>query len=140
MSKIIPASASGGIVTADGVPVPAATILSKGTGQSSGILVIDGEKAWYIPTTVSDLEATLTQVISALGQVKTALDKVVDTYTPTKAADSALAGFTTNPSSAASALTPIHALITANGVAITAASTAINTAKTQLETLKGQLK
>jgi hypothetical protein len=78
MSKILQASCVGGVVTASGVPVPAATVLSEGVGSSSGVLLLDEDKATYVAKTSPDLKTTLTKIISVLGQLTTALT-LIDT-------------------------------------------------------------
>lgn len=75
MSKLLEATCSpAGIVTADGVPVEGAVILSQGKAQSSGILLIDGEKLWYLTSSASDLKTTIEKVASALNQAATGLN------------------------------------------------------------------
>jgi hypothetical protein len=76
MSKMIEASCVGGVVTAIGVPVPAADILSEGVAASTGFLLLDGDEAKYVPKTSPDLKTTLTKLISILGQLTTALTAI----------------------------------------------------------------
>lgn len=76
MAKILPATCSTGVVTADGVPVPSAVILSEGIGASQGILVLDEDDAKYIPKTSPDLKETLEKLVSALGSLTTALTAI----------------------------------------------------------------
>ncbi len=140
MSKIIAATCVGGVVTADGVPVAVAEKLSQGVGASSGVLLMDGDKAWFIPKTSPDLDSTLTQIIAALDQVKTALEKAADGLTQTASMGGALAANDPVPATSAAA---ISAFLTAIGVdvtAITAANVQIVAAKTALTTLQGALK
>lgn len=73
MSKSLEATCVLGVVTAEGVPVPSATVLSEGVGPSTGVLVLDDEKAFYLAKTSPDLKSTLEQVIAALTQVATSL-------------------------------------------------------------------
>jgi hypothetical protein len=127
MSKMLPATCAGGIVTAEGVPVPAAEILSKGTGPSSGILILDEDKAYYVAQTSPDLDAALAQVITALGQAVTALQQTALTFTAT------FAGMT-GPTTAPPPTGP------AGVVAIGVAVAAITAAQVQLQTLKEVLK
>lgn len=82
MSKIIPATCVGGVVTAEGVPVPGAVILSEGVGQSSGYLVLDGSEKTYIPKTSPDLKSSiqsLSSIIEKVAQILTSLDAVSTT-------------------------------------------------------------
>lgn len=100
MSEIVDATCEASVVTADGVPVEIAEILSKGLGSSSGVLVIREGKAVYIANTVADLETTIDKLISALNQLVTIITAVGAGMTgpttappPTLATD--LAGLTT---------------------------------------------
>lgn len=131
MSKALPASCVGGIVTAGGVPVPAADILSEGVGPSEGVLILDEDEAKYIAKTSPDLKATLEQLISALDKTVEALGK----------ASSALTGLdTAGFLIAATAGVPSPPLQAANIAGITTASAEITAAKVQLTALKGMLK
>lgn len=120
MSKALQATCVAGIVIADSVPVPVATILSQGVGSSSGVLILDDDKATYIAKTTPDLETTLTKLISVLTELTSALTsidtKVLVTTCP------AGAGTTVPLPLAASNITALTAL------------------KTELTTLKGMLK
>lgn len=142
MSKILAATCVTGVVTCEGVVVNVAEVLSKGVGSSSGLLFLQGDKAYFIPSSATDIEATLTQVIAALGQVKTALDKTVSALTHAATASTAIDGKPTGGSG--SAVTPVGTSeITGIGTdtaLITTAATAIDSAKSALTTLKGQLK
>lgn len=73
MSKVLEASCIGEVVTCEGVPVPNAEILSEGEGASSGFLVIDGDKAYYVAKTSPNLKTTLEKLISVLSNLTTAL-------------------------------------------------------------------
>lgn len=73
MSKLLEASCIAGVVTSEGVPVPSAEILSQGIGASTGFLILDGDKAYYVAKTSPDLDTTLGKVITALQQVVVAL-------------------------------------------------------------------
>ena len=127
MSKMLAATCVGGIVTAEGVPVPAAEILSEGVGPSSGILIVDEDKAYYVAQTSPDLDSTLAQIITALGQTVTALQQTALTFTAT------FAGMT-GPATAPPPTGP--AGVAAIGVAVVA----ITAAQVQLQTLKEVLK
>jgi len=75
MSKILNATCSAaGVVTCEGVEVPAAEVLSEGKQASSGILIIDGDKAWFIALSASDLKTTIDKVAQALTQAATGLN------------------------------------------------------------------
>lgn len=77
MSKILAATCDAqGKVTADGVVVPEAVVLSLGKQASSGLLLMDAEKAWYFPSSATDIQTTLTKVstlLQKLGPILTAI-------------------------------------------------------------------
>lgn len=75
MSKILAATCdNAGKVTADGVIVPEAVVLSLGKQASSGLLYLDGDNAWYFPSSATDVEATL-------GQISLAIEKIANVLT-----------------------------------------------------------
>lgn len=75
MSKLLPATCdASGKVTADGVIVPEAVVLSLGKQASSGVLLIEGEKVWYFPSSATDIESTL-------AKVSTLIEKVANMFT-----------------------------------------------------------
>ncbi len=156
MSKILEATCEAGVVTSMGVPVPAAEIQSQGLGESSGLLILEQEKAFYVPKASPDLDTTLAKIISALEQIitahnqsVTALNSAVTAFTAATAGLGLVDGKPTG--GAGSAVTPLatasiatvtaqSALITTAASAITTASTAIGVIKTEIQTLKGMLK
>lgn len=73
MSKVINATCVGKVVTADSVPVPAATILSEGVGPSTGVLLLDEDLAKYVTSNASDIKSALDKIADALTQIATAL-------------------------------------------------------------------
>ncbi len=123
MSKMLAATCVGGVVTAEGFPVPAARVLSEGVGASEGVLLIDEDEVRYLAKISPDLKTAIENVVSALGQTVTALTNVATTFTATFAA---MTGPTTAPP-------PTGA---AGVVNITSAITAITAAQTQLSALK----
>lgn len=127
MSKMLEASCVGGVVTAQGVPVPAAEILSQGVGASTGRVIIDEDDAAYIADISPDLKSVLDNLIDALGQVKTSLDQIGTSLTSIGAG---MTGPTTAPP-------PTLAVDVA---VITTASTAIGATKVQLQTLQSALR
>jgi hypothetical protein len=76
MSKILDATCAGGMVTAGGVPVPAAAILSEGVGPSSGVLVMEKDKATYLTSNAADLKETLGKTADALTKIATTLTSI----------------------------------------------------------------
>lgn len=128
MSKILAATCSAlGIVTADGVTVPTAEVLSLGTGASSGLLYLEGDKAWYIPSSATDIEETLDKAIDSLDAIGPALTEIASTLT---AIGAGMTGPTTTPP-------PTLGVSVSN---INSKVALINTAKSALTTLKGALK
>lgn len=77
MSKILPATCdASGKVTADGVVVPGAVVLSLGKQASSGILLLDTDKAWYFPSSATDIETTIEKVAQALDKTISILNSI----------------------------------------------------------------
>lgn len=75
--KLLTATCVGGIVTSGGLPVVGATVLSEGVGPSSGVLLLqDDDGKIYIAKTSGDLNSTLTQLITALDNVASALSAI----------------------------------------------------------------
>lgn len=128
MSKVIDASCTSGVVTADNVPVDVADILSEGVGASSGILVQDENRAYYIAKTSEDLVATIEKLVDTIGQIVTALTEATTAFT---AIDAKPTGGTGSSS------TPVAA---ANVVNITTAVTQLQALSTELGVFKGVLK
>ncbi len=73
MSKVLQAACSGGIVTAEGVPVPLVEILCEGVGDSTGVLILDEDKAYYLAKTSPDLVTTLEKLLDSLQYISNAL-------------------------------------------------------------------
>lgn len=74
MSKILDATCSAlGVVTSEGVAIPSAEILSAGTKASTGLVIIDGENAWYFPSSATDISDVITNVVACLNQTITIL-------------------------------------------------------------------
>ncbi len=72
MSKILSATCSpAGVVTADGVPIVGAIILSEGKQASSGTAVIDGDKVWYLTSSATDVKTTIEKMAEAVTKIAT---------------------------------------------------------------------
>lgn len=70
MSKVIEATCDpSGIVKVDGLIVPDAVVLSLGKQASTGLLLIDKDKAWYFPSSATDIESTLLKISSSLEKI-----------------------------------------------------------------------
>jgi hypothetical protein len=77
MPKILDATCSPlGIVTAEGVVVPDCVVLSEGKQASEGVMIMDQDKATYLTSSASDIEATLTSVIAALTEIASTLTAI----------------------------------------------------------------
>lgn len=127
MSKILDATCNPtGVVTADGVAVPAATVLSKGKAQSTGLLFLEADKARYLPSNAPDVESTISDTIDALDAIGPALSEIALALTAIAAN---MSGSSTSP----------PASIPTSVATINAKVTLITTAKTKLTTLKGAL-
>lgn len=71
MSKILEASCdANGKVTADGAEVPEAVVLSLGKKASTGVLLLDGEKACYFPSSATDIQDLIENVVGIIDQTK----------------------------------------------------------------------
>ena len=128
MSKILSATADAtGKVTAEGQLVPAAVVLSQGKQASSGLLIIEGDKAWYlVGMSVTDLVTTIEKSIKILDDLGPALTQITTILTSIGAGT----GPTTAP----------PPTLAADVLQVTAKVTALNATKSELTTLKGALK
>lgn len=113
MAKIIAASLSSGKVMAEGFEIQDAVVLSEGEADSEGVLILDGDKQYYIAKTTPDVKTTIEKVVDAI-------DKIANLFT---AIGAGMTGPTTAPPGTL-----------ATDVA------AIQAVKTELETLKDELK
>lgn len=144
MSKIISATCVGGVVSVAGIPVPGVTLLSEGVANSSGILILDEERAYYVTNIGNDLDTTLGKLIALIEKLADALTKATDGFG--KAVDSLTKldtkGFLIGAASAVPAApfiaTDIAGITTAKN-SITSLIGNINTIKGEIQTLKGNL-
>lgn len=128
MSKILDATCDAtGVVTADGVAVTIAEVQSEGKQASSGILIIDGDKAWYIPSSATDIKTTIEKLI-------TVIDKVSDAITKTSTIFTSVGAGMTGPTTAP------PPTLAADVLVLTGKVTELAAVKTELNTLKGALK
>lgn len=81
MSKVLDATCKDNKVTFQGVPVDGVLILSKGVAQSSGVLILQEGKAYYVTSSATDLEATLTGLLKALEKLGNALTQTAAALT-----------------------------------------------------------
>lgn len=73
MPRALEATCIAGVVKVGSLPVAGVEILSEGVGSSEGVLILDGEKRYYIADTTPDLKTTLEKLASVLTQIATAL-------------------------------------------------------------------
>lgn len=121
MSKLLPATCVGQTVKLLGsnVALQDVEILSEGEGESSGFVLIDDTKLYYLPNIVPDLKTTIQKVIDALGHVTNGLSGLNN------------AGYLI--SAVGGVPSPILP-------AVSAAANGIDTAKSALSELLGELK
>lgn len=128
MTKILAATCSpASIVTAAGLPVAGAVILSEGKQQSSGFLVIDGDKIWYVASSATDIKTTIEKLVALLDKLSTV---VTTTSTGLIAAGSALDGIAGGSGTA----------VTAAGNNLTPIVSELASLKVEMNLLKGALK
>ncbi len=70
--NILKATCSEGIVKVGDTIVPNCDIMSQGSGESSGYVLISQEEFFYLTNTISDIKDLLTQVSGALNTLATA--------------------------------------------------------------------
>lgn len=127
MSKILEASCdANGKVTVAGVEVPDAIVLSEGKQASTGVLILDGEMKKYIPSSAAD--------------IKTTIEKAIDTITDTAAALTQIATALTSISAVTGPAWAPPPTLATDVTTITSKVTSLNATKTALNTLKGALK
>lgn len=82
MSKVLNATCNAsGVVTAEGQEVPAAVVLSEGKQDSTGVLILEEEKANYLTSNASDIKAlieSLVDIINQIATIATGLDAVTN--------------------------------------------------------------
>lgn len=92
MSKILDASCTGSVVTCEGKPVPSAIILSEGLGPSTGILIMQNGKQYYVSKTTPDVKEVITQLNDLIPKLLTAFTSIASGMTgPTTAPPPTLA-------------------------------------------------
>ncbi len=108
MSKILEASCVAGVVMIGAIPVPGVTILSEGVSPSTGIVVMQGDEAFYIAKISPDLKSTLETISSTLTTIATTLTAIGAGMTgPTTAPPPTLAVNVAQITTAAAALTTL---------------------------------
>lgn len=113
MSRILDATCNAaGQVTADGIVVVGAVVLSEGKQASTGLLFLQGDLKVYLPSSATDVKSVIDSLSTALDDIATALTSIGGQIT-------GLGG---------------------DGSTATSKATAILAIKTELDTLKGALK
>lgn len=70
MSKILDATCdASGKVTADGMEIVGAVVLSEGKQASSGTAVMDGDKVWYLTSNATDIKTTIEKAADAITKI-----------------------------------------------------------------------
>lgn len=69
MPKAFAATCLANVVTCKGVPVSGVVILSEGVAQSSGFLILDEDKTYYVAKTSPDLKTTIQKLVSITNKV-----------------------------------------------------------------------
>jgi len=98
MSSVLQATCEAGVVTVDGKEITPTLVLSEGVQSSQGVLIIDGDKSYYVAKTSLDLIAmieSLVEIITQVATVATTLD-----------------GVTVSPGTATAAITQLNLLKT----------------------------
>lgn len=128
MSKILDATCdASGKVTADGIIVTEATVLSEGKQASSGVLVIEEDRARYIASSATDVKTTIEKTIVVLDDLTAALTEIATALT-------AIGAGMTGPTTAPPPTLPTSVVTITNKI------TALTATKAELNTLKGALK
>jgi Cu/Ag efflux pump CusA len=95
MARLIEASCEGGVVTVSGRTITA-EILSQGVESSLGVVILDGDKAFYIANSHEDIKEVIEDVVGLIDQVQTVL--------------TGLDGVTVSPGSQAAAIAQLGVL------------------------------
>lgn len=128
MSKILDATCdASGKVTADGVVVTVAEVLSEGKQDSEGLLFLEGDQARYLPSSATDIKTTIEKAIKILDDLGPALTEIANALT---AIGTGMTGPTTAPpGSLPTSVSTINSKVSA-----------LNATKSELDQLKGALK
>lgn len=126
-SIALPATCVQSVVKVDNFPVEIAEILSSGKAQSSGVLVMYGDKAFYITNVSGDIKTTIEKLISTITSLNDALTQIGTTLT-------SIGAGMTGPTTAPPPTLPTDV------TAINAKVTELNAIKSDLNSLKEALK
>lgn len=115
------------IVKIEDLPISDAQILSIGKGESTGIVLMIGEKSYYLTSNATDIETTIEKINDIADNLSDALSKIANVLT---SIGSGMTGPTTAP----------PPTLATDVAAINGYVSEIDAAKSDLETLKGDLK
>ncbi len=76
MSRFLHATCNDDKVMCEGVEIKSAIILSEGNGNSSGLLMIQDDKAYYFPSNALDLKMLIEKIVAVLTTIKTGLNNI----------------------------------------------------------------
>lgn len=89
-TKIFEAACVGGVVTVSGLPVDA-TVLSEGVAPSTGIVIIEGDKLFYVAAIAGDIGSVIDLVADAITEIISALTVLNGVTVPPSAATANIA-------------------------------------------------
>lgn len=89
MSKILPASCVGKVVTTEGHVISPATILSEGVKSSTGVALIEKDKVVYVASNATDIKDLITNIGDVITKITTALTGI-DAVTTAPGSNAAL--------------------------------------------------
>lgn len=127
MSKILAATCEAGVVKVGDLSVPSAVVQSSGVASSDGVLLMEGDTAFYLSKTSEDLMTSIEKTSMALEDLASALNTIATTFTSIGAG---MTGASTTPP-------PTLAVDVAS---IISKATELTALKTELNTLKGNLR
>lgn len=126
MTRILDATCVDNVVRVAGhVVTPTPTIITQGKRSSSGILIMEGDRATYVATNTADIEDFLQKTNDALSAITSALGTISSSLTAIAASDGSLG---------------LIATIAANVAAISSNSSTISSKASEMITMKGNLK
>lgn len=76
MTKVLQATCENGTVTVDGQEITPDLVLSEGVASSQGVLIIDGDKSYYVAKTSPDLKTTIEKTVDAVNKIADVLTAI----------------------------------------------------------------
>ena len=77
MPRVLNASCVAGVVTAGSLPVTEVAILSEGVSSSTGYLILDQDRKYYVAKTSPDLKTAINSLGSLLTNISTIMASIV---------------------------------------------------------------